>query len=134
MYHTPSLGMSLDACISITWGNGRGLGPGILEFLGPVKRERDDRRVPFGAQKTREFQGPAFQGFFTFKHTYAQRAFFCKDNPKIIFEYGTGWLFLGGEDTAPPQKKYLPLPRPPTGSPLKIYKAMRTRGFLFSVR
>jgi hypothetical protein len=27
----------LDACISITWGNGRGLGPGILEFFGPVK-------------------------------------------------------------------------------------------------
>ena len=27
-------------------------------FLGPVKWERADRRVPFGAQKTREFQGP----------------------------------------------------------------------------
>ncbi len=27
-------------------------------FLGPVKCERADRRVPFGAQKTREFQGP----------------------------------------------------------------------------
>jgi hypothetical protein len=26
----------LDACISITRGSGRGLGPGILEFLGPV--------------------------------------------------------------------------------------------------
>ncbi len=25
----------LDACISITWGSGRGLGPGILEFFGP---------------------------------------------------------------------------------------------------
>jgi hypothetical protein len=25
-------------------------------FLGPVKWERADRRVPFGAQKTREFQ------------------------------------------------------------------------------
>jgi hypothetical protein len=24
-------------------------------FLGPVKRERADSRVPFGAQKTREF-------------------------------------------------------------------------------
>ena len=36
----------------------RGMGPGIPEFLGPVKWERADRRVPFGAQKTREFQGP----------------------------------------------------------------------------
>jgi hypothetical protein len=27
-------------------------------FLGPVKWYRADRRVPFGAQKTREFQGP----------------------------------------------------------------------------
>jgi hypothetical protein len=27
-------------------------------FLGPVKWERADRRVPFGAQKTREFQDP----------------------------------------------------------------------------
>jgi hypothetical protein len=27
-------------------------------FLGPVKWERADRLVPFGAQKTREFQGP----------------------------------------------------------------------------
>jgi hypothetical protein len=27
-------------------------------FLGPVKWERADRRVPYGAQKTREFQGP----------------------------------------------------------------------------
>jgi len=26
-------------------------------FLGPVKWERANRRVPFGAQKTQEFQG-----------------------------------------------------------------------------
>jgi hypothetical protein len=25
----------LDACISITWGSGRGLGPGILDFFEP---------------------------------------------------------------------------------------------------
>jgi hypothetical protein len=31
-------------------------------FLGPVKWERADRRVPFGAQKTREFQGPTPSG------------------------------------------------------------------------
>jgi hypothetical protein len=30
----------------------------FLIFLGPVNWERADRRVPFGAQKTREFQGP----------------------------------------------------------------------------
>jgi hypothetical protein len=27
-------------------------------FLGPVKWHRAERRVPFGAQKTREFHGP----------------------------------------------------------------------------
>ncbi len=30
----------------------------IKRFLGPVKWHRADRRVPFGAQKTRDFQGP----------------------------------------------------------------------------
>jgi hypothetical protein len=29
----------------------------FASFLGPVKWERADRRVPFGAKKTREFQG-----------------------------------------------------------------------------
>ncbi len=48
----------LDGCVYITWGSGRGLGPGIPKFLGPVKWERADRRVPLRAQKTREFQGP----------------------------------------------------------------------------
>ncbi len=32
---------------------GSGFGPGIREFLGPVKWHRVDMRVPFGAQKTR---------------------------------------------------------------------------------
>ncbi len=27
----------LDACVSITMGSGRGLGPGILEFFGPCE-------------------------------------------------------------------------------------------------
>jgi hypothetical protein len=27
----------LDACISITWGSGSGLGPGIPEFFGPCE-------------------------------------------------------------------------------------------------
>jgi hypothetical protein len=45
----------LDACISITRASGRGLGPGYREFfMGPVKWHQADRRVPFGAQKTRE--------------------------------------------------------------------------------
>jgi hypothetical protein len=30
----------------------------IKNFLGPVKWHQADRRVPFGAQKTRDFQGP----------------------------------------------------------------------------
>jgi hypothetical protein len=29
----------LDACISIMWGSGRGLGPGIPEFFGPCEME-----------------------------------------------------------------------------------------------
>jgi hypothetical protein len=32
-------------------------------FLGPVKWHRADRRVPFGAQKTQEFQGPTLSHF-----------------------------------------------------------------------
>jgi hypothetical protein len=43
----------LDACISITRGSGRGLGPGARDFLGPMEMHRADRRVPFGALKTR---------------------------------------------------------------------------------
>jgi hypothetical protein len=45
---------------SITRAIGRGLGPGNQVFLGPVKLNRADRRVPFGAQKTPcgRFQGP----------------------------------------------------------------------------
>ncbi len=30
----------------------------IKNFLGPVKRHRAIRRVPFGAQKSQDFQGP----------------------------------------------------------------------------
>ncbi len=37
---------------------GRGWALEFLIFLDPVKWERADRRVPFGVQKTREFQGP----------------------------------------------------------------------------
>ncbi len=37
-YHLYSpVDIVLDACISITWGSGRGLGPGILEFFGPCE-------------------------------------------------------------------------------------------------
>jgi hypothetical protein len=42
----------LDAFISNTRASGRELGTRIREFLGPVKWQRDDRRVPFGAQPT----------------------------------------------------------------------------------
>jgi hypothetical protein len=41
----------LDACISITRASGRGWA--LESFLGPVKWHPTDRRVPFGAQKTR---------------------------------------------------------------------------------
>ncbi len=37
---------------------GRGLGLEPESFSGPVKWHQADRWVPFGAQKTREFQGP----------------------------------------------------------------------------
>ncbi len=40
----------LDVCISNTRESGRG--------LGPVKWHQANRRVPFGAQKNRDFQGP----------------------------------------------------------------------------
>jgi hypothetical protein len=36
---------------------GRGLALEFLSFLGPVKWHRANRGVPFGAQKTRDFQG-----------------------------------------------------------------------------
>jgi hypothetical protein len=45
----------LDACISITRGSRRGLGPGIPEFLGPVNWHRADRRVPFGAMLRKKY-------------------------------------------------------------------------------
>jgi hypothetical protein len=37
---------------------GEGWSLEIESFLGPVKWHRADRGVPFGAQKTRDFQGP----------------------------------------------------------------------------
>jgi hypothetical protein len=37
---------------------GEGWALELENFLGPVKWHRDDRRVPFGAQKTRDIQGP----------------------------------------------------------------------------
>ncbi len=37
---------------------GEGWALEFSNFLGPVKWEWADRRVPFGAQKTPEFQGP----------------------------------------------------------------------------
>ncbi len=38
---------------------GPGLSPGMRKFFwGPVKWHRADGRVPFWAQKTRDFQGP----------------------------------------------------------------------------
>jgi hypothetical protein len=47
----------LDACISITWTIGRGLGPGNLDFLGP-KWHSLISLMPFHrAQKSLDFQG-----------------------------------------------------------------------------
>jgi hypothetical protein len=40
-------------------GSGRGLGPGIREFFGSCEMASSRWQVTFGAQKTREFQGPA---------------------------------------------------------------------------
>ncbi len=37
---------------------GGGWALNIESFLGPVKWHQADRRVPFGAQKTQDFQGP----------------------------------------------------------------------------
>ncbi len=46
----------LDACISITRGSGRGLGPGILEFLGPVKRYKMIGKFHLGPKKLENFR------------------------------------------------------------------------------
>jgi hypothetical protein len=40
--------------------SGRGLGPGNQDFLGPVKRHRAVRQVPFGAQKKSSFPPPTY--------------------------------------------------------------------------
>jgi hypothetical protein len=55
MIYTAPCVMLLLRPASITRASGRGLGPGNREFLGPVKWHRADRRVPFGAQKTRGY-------------------------------------------------------------------------------
>ncbi len=54
MIYTAPCVMLLMRAATITWASGRGLGPGNRAFLGPVKWHRADRRVPFGAQKTRD--------------------------------------------------------------------------------
>jgi hypothetical protein len=48
---------------TLRWGVRGGWALEFPSFLGPVKWERADRRVPFGAQKTREFQGPTPSNF-----------------------------------------------------------------------
>jgi hypothetical protein len=48
----------LDACISITWESGRGLGPRNLEFLGTKWHSPICLMSFHRAQKTFDFQGP----------------------------------------------------------------------------
>jgi hypothetical protein len=48
----------LDAAYLLRGEVGGGWALEFLSFLGPVKWERAVRRVPFGARKTWEFQGP----------------------------------------------------------------------------
>jgi hypothetical protein len=47
----------LDACISITWGSARGLGPGILELFGPQMALAYRLDAIAQGPKTLEFQG-----------------------------------------------------------------------------
>jgi hypothetical protein len=54
----------LDACISITRASGRGWALEVEGFLDPVKWHRADRRVLFGAQKTRDANEGAINGEF----------------------------------------------------------------------
>jgi hypothetical protein len=49
--------MLLMRTASIFWASGRGLGPGNREYFGSCETARADSRVPFGAQKNRDFQG-----------------------------------------------------------------------------
>jgi hypothetical protein len=58
IYMAPCVILLMRAA-SITWASGRGLDPGNPEFFWVyVKWYRADRLVPFGAKKTRDFQGP----------------------------------------------------------------------------
>ncbi len=58
MIYTAPFVMLLMRAASITWASGRGWALEIESFLGPVKWHRAYRRVSFGAQKTRDIQGP----------------------------------------------------------------------------
>jgi hypothetical protein len=59
MIYTAPCVMIFYAGISNTWEVGGGWALEILSFFwGSVKWHGSDRRVPFGAQKTRDFQGP----------------------------------------------------------------------------
>ncbi len=50
--------MFLMCADPLQWQVGGGWALEIKSFLSPVKWHQADRRVPFGAQKTRYFQGP----------------------------------------------------------------------------
>ncbi len=50
--------MLLMRAASFMRASGWRLGPGNRDFFGPCEMHRADRRVPFGAQKSRDFQGP----------------------------------------------------------------------------
>jgi len=54
---------AFDAAKSITRTSVKGLGPENWDFSGPVKLYWAIRRVPYGAQKCRNFQGPTRSHF-----------------------------------------------------------------------
>jgi hypothetical protein len=57
IYTAPSV-MFLMCADPLRWQVGGGWALEIKSFLRPVKWHQADWRVPFGAQKTQDFQGP----------------------------------------------------------------------------
>ncbi len=74
---------AFDACRSITRASGRGLGLGNQTFLGPEKWHRAVRRVPFGAQKSRDFRLPIRIRLSILMpiHSSASKRFFYSSRP-----------------------------------------------------
>ncbi len=80
----------LDVCISITRASAKGLGPGYREFLGPVKWQRADRRVPFGAQ-VKDMHTSKTLGTWLYKHRCIGGFMHKRPQGRFQGPYCRGW-------------------------------------------